>query len=120
MRAQRDINIKNMQETQELNLQNMEETMRIQREEAQRAQRLQTETQFIGAHGLDQQAAVLKAGPFTTPQLTQLVQNGNLTPQTLVWKQGMPSWAAASALPELAALFAPPGAPVPPPMPPTF
>ena len=202
MRAQRDLNIKNMQDTQELNRQNMEETMRIQREEAQRAQRLQTETQFIGAHAIDQQAAVLKAGaeslgqmgqmgggegsggmnaagmmtgmmmggamgqqmagmmghmgqywqqaqgatpppmqggavpppmpnvqyfvavggqqtgPFSMPQLSQLVQNGNLTPQTLVWRQGMAGWEAAASVPELSALFAPPSAsPVPPPMP---
>ena len=36
--------------------------MRIQREEAQRAQRLQTEQTYIGAHGLDVQAEVLKEG----------------------------------------------------------
>jgi membrane protease subunit (stomatin/prohibitin family) len=40
----------------------MEETLRIQREEAQRAQKLQTETNFIGAHALNQQADVLKTG----------------------------------------------------------
>jgi membrane protease subunit (stomatin/prohibitin family) len=60
MQAQADLNIKNMQDMQAINVQNMEETMRIQREEAQRAQRLQTETNFIGAHALNQQTDVLK------------------------------------------------------------
>ena len=203
MKAQRDVNIKNMKDTQELNRQNMEETMRIQREEAQRAQRLQTETQFMGAHALDQQTTVLKAGaeslgqmgqmggggdgggggmnaagmmtgmmmggamgqqmagmmnnmgqywqqgqqaapppvgggatpppmptqqwfvaiggqqagPFNGQQLPLLVQNGQLTPQTLVWRQGLAQWAAAQTLPELAPLFAPPAGAVPPPIP---
>ncbi len=58
--AQTEINIKNMQDSQAINAQNMEETLRVQREEAQRAQRLQTETNFIGAHALDQQTGVLK------------------------------------------------------------
>lgn len=60
--AQTNVNIQNMEDMQRINAQNMEETLRIQREEAQRAQRLQTETNFMGAHALDQQTAVLKAG----------------------------------------------------------
>lgn len=193
MQAQADINIKNLQDTQRINAQNMEETLRMQREEAQRAQRLQTESNFMGAHALDQQTEVLKAaaqglgnmggtgdgggggmnpagmmvgmmmggamgqqmggmmnnlgqtmqnamntpppmpttqyyvgingqqiGPFTMPQLTQLVQNGQLTTQSLVWKQGMAGWEQAGNVAELAALFAPPasaGGATPPPMP---
>lgn len=191
--AQTDINIKNMQDTQRINAQNMEETLRIQREESQRAQRLQTETNFIGAHALDQQADVLKtgaqnlgqmgamnmgagggngmnpagvmmgmamggamgqqmagmmnqmgnamngqmntpppppsiqynisvngqqAGPFNMNQLQQLVQQGQLTPQTYVWKQGMAGWEMAGNVAELGSLFqstTPP--PPPPPMP---
>ena len=62
MNAQTDLGIKNMQDTQRINLANMEETMRIQREETQRAQRLQTETNFMGAFGVEQQTEVLKAG----------------------------------------------------------
>lgn len=58
--AQSDINIKNLSDIQRINAKNMEETMRIQREEMQKAQRLQTETNFIGAHALDQQTEVLK------------------------------------------------------------
>ena len=62
MNAQTDINIQNMQDTQRINAENMEETLRIQREESQRAQRLQTETNFMGAHSIDQQTEVLKTG----------------------------------------------------------
>lgn len=195
MNAQTDINIQNMQDTQRINAENMEETMRIQREEAQRAQRLQTETNFMGAFGVEQQTEVLKtgaqslgqmgtmdagghggggmnpagmmtgmmmggamgqqmagmmqnmgqqmqgamntpppmpnvqyhitmngaqAGPFNMQQLAQMAQNGQLTPQTYVWKQGMPNWAFAKDVPELAGLFAPPApGSMPPPPPPT-
>lgn len=196
MNAQTDLSIKNMQDTQRINLANMEETMRIQREEAQRAQRLQTETNFMGAHSLDQQTEVLKtgakslgqmgnmdagsqggggmnpagmmtgmmmggamgqqmagmmqnmgqqmqgamntppplpnvqyhvsmngaqAGPFNMQQLKQMVQNGQLTKQTYVWKQGMANWDSAGNVQELALLFAPPtpGSNPPPPPPPT-
>ena len=190
MDAQTDTNIKNMQDTQRLNVANMEETMRIQREEMQRAQRLQTESNFMGAHSLDQQTEVLKtgaqslgkmgsmdmgggeggmnpagmmtgmmvggamgqqmagmmnnmgqnmnnamntpppmpnvqyfvaingqqAGPFQMQQLRQLVQNGQLTQQTYVWKQGMANWELAGNVAELASLFVqntPPPIPVP-------
>jgi hypothetical protein len=61
-----------------------------------------------------------QAGPFSSAQLPQLVQNGNLTPQTYVWKQGMAQWDVAANLPELAPLFMPqqpPAGPTPPPMP---
>ncbi len=60
--AQAEVSIKNLEQMQVINAANMEETLRIQREEAQRAQRLQTETNFIGAHALDQQTSVLKTG----------------------------------------------------------
>lgn len=58
--AQTDVNIRNLDDIQRINADNMEETLRIQREEMQKAQRLQTETNFIGAHALDQQTEVLK------------------------------------------------------------
>ncbi|MCB9427059.1 MAG: SPFH domain-containing protein [Flavobacteriales bacterium] len=60
--AQTDVNIKNLKDMQGINALNTEETLRIQREEAQRAQKLQTETNFIGAHALNQQTEVLKTG----------------------------------------------------------
>jgi membrane protease subunit (stomatin/prohibitin family) len=187
--AQTDVNIKNMSDMQGINALNMEETLRIQREEAQRAQKLQTETNFIGAHALNQQTDVLKtgaeslgnmgnmdlggggggmnpagmmtgmmmggamgnqmagmmnnmgqnmnqqqntppppptiaysvsvngqtAGPFNLQQLQQMVQNGQLTQNTHVWKQGMAGWEVAGNVQELGNLF---GAVPPPPPPP--
>ncbi len=192
MNAQTDVNIQNLKDTQRINAENMEETMRIQREEAQRAQRLQTETNFMGAHALDQQTEVLKAGaqslgqmgnmdgggsgggmnpagmmtgmmmggamgqqmagmmqnmgqqmqgamntpppmpnvqyhisvngaqagPFNMQQMAQMVQGGQLTQQTYVWKQGMANWELAGNVQELAPLFAPPASGATPPPPP--
>lgn len=188
---QGDMVRKNMVDTQAINAENMAETLRIQREEAQRAQRLQTETNYIGAHALNQQTDVLKtgmsnlgqmgavnlgggggdghinpagmmagmmmggaignqvsgmmnqmgnamqgqmntpppmpvvqymvaangqqAGPFNMQQLQQLVQQGQLTAATYVWKQGMANWELAGNVQELQPLFA--QAATPPPMP---
>lgn len=183
--AQTDVSIKNMSDMQSINALNMEETLRVQREEAQRAQKLQTETNFMGAHALNQQTDVLKtgaeslgnmgniggggginpagmmtgmmmggamgnqmasmmnnmgqnmqneqntpppppqiqysvsvngqtAGPFNWQQLQQMAQNGQLTQNTHVWKQGMAGWEVAGNVQEIANLF---GA-VPPPPPP--
>ena len=193
MNAQTDVNIQNLKDTQRINAANMEETLRIQREEMQRAQRLQTETNFMGAHALDQQTEVLKtgaqslgqmgnmnagggaggmnpagmmtgmmmggamgqqmagmmqnmgqqmqgamntpppipnvlyhisvngaqAGPFTIPQLAQMVQSGQMNAQTYVWKQGMPNWEMAGNVQELASLFASPASGAVPPPPPS-
>lgn len=69
MNAMTDVNIHNLRDTQELNKQNMAESLRIQREEMQRAQRLQTETNFMGAHTLDQQTEVLKMGAQSLGQM---------------------------------------------------
>lgn len=60
--AQTDVNNKNLADMQNINSLNLEDTLRIQREEAQRAQKLQTETNFMGAHALNQQTEVLKTG----------------------------------------------------------
>ena len=54
-------------------------------------------------------------GPYNIQQLQQLVQNGQLTAQTYVWKQGMANWELAGNVQELSILFGT----VPPPMPPT-
>ncbi len=54
-----------------------------------------------------------QTGPYAESVLSQLVAAGRLTRATLVWKNGMPQWAEASTVPELAHLF---GA-VPPPLP---
>lgn len=203
--AQTDINLRNLEETQRINAQNLEETMRIQREEAQRAQRLQTETQFIGAHGLNLQADVLhtaaenlgqmgtlndgsggglnpaglmtgmavggamggqmagmmnqmgaamngqmnpnnpaappipgapgtppnvapqvwmvaingcQSGPFSVPQMQQLVQTGQINGNTYVWRNGMPNWELAMNVAELSQLFGVQAPPMPPGIPP--
>lgn len=60
----------------------------------------------------------MQNGPFNMQQLQQMVQNGQLTPQTYAWKQGMPTWELAGNIPEIASLFAPPapGAVPPPPI----
>lgn len=76
LNAQTDVNIKNLQDTQRINAENMEETLRVQREEMQRAQRLQTETNFMGAHALDQQTDVLKTGAQSLGQMGSMGGNG--------------------------------------------
>ena len=58
-----------------------------------------------------------QSGPYGIAQLQQLAQQGQLTPQTYVWKQGMANWEQAGNVPELAALFVAPTAPPPPPVP---
>lgn len=182
--AQTDINIKNMADMQNINATNMDETLRIQREELQRGQKLQTESNFMGVHGLNLQADVMKtaaeslgemnanmgdgsgsggmnpagmmtgmmmggalgqqmagmmnqmgnnmntqagqqattppplpssgymvavngqqSGPFTIQQLQQLVQNGQINADTLVWKQGMQNWVTAGSIAELTGIF---------------
>lgn len=69
MQAQAELNIKNMHEIQAMNAANLEETMRIQREEAQRVQKLQTETNFLGAHALNQQTSVLQTAASNLGQM---------------------------------------------------
>jgi len=55
------------------------------------------------------------AGPFNLEQLQQMVQNGQLTENTHVWRQGMAAWEIAANVQELVNLF---GAVPPPPPPP--
>jgi membrane protease subunit (stomatin/prohibitin family) len=66
----------------------------------------QTVSFFVGAEGK-------QAGPFDLPTLQSMLANGQLKRETLVWRQGMPSWSRASDVPELGSLFAS----VPPPLP---
>jgi len=63
-------------------------------------------TYFVAVNGQ-------QSGPFDMNALSSMVANGQLTKDSLVWKQGMPAWAAAGTVQELSSLF---GA-VPPPMP---
>lgn len=55
-------------------------------------------------------------GPFDWNQLQQLVQSGQLTQQSQVWKQSMPQWAMAGQVAELQPLFSNNGMPGMPPM----
>lgn len=47
-----------------------------------------------------------QAGPFDLAQLKQLALDRKLDRDSLVWKEGMAAWAAASTLPEAAGIFA--------------
>jgi len=61
------------------------------------------------------------AGPFSMDQLIKMAQAGQFTKESMVWRQGMPAWAAAGTVPELAGIFAPAPPPAPsgpPPVPP--
>ena len=55
--------------------------------------------------------------PLQMAQVQQYIQSGQVNAATMVWKNGLPAWAPAGQMPQLAPLF---GAisPTPPPMPP--
>lgn len=53
-------------------------------------------------------------GPFDIPMLTQMVTAGQLTADSLVWKNGMAQWAKAGTIDELKNLFANVMPPIPP------
>lgn len=55
-----------------------------------------------------------QSGPFGLPTLQQLVLTGQMTRESLVWKQTLSSWEPAGKQPELAVLFET----IPPPLPP--
>lgn len=47
-------------------------------------------------------------GPFDVATLTAMASSGELKPDSLVWKQGMPSWVRADSVDELKGIFPPP------------
>lgn len=55
-------------------------------------------------------------GPYDVNTISNYVHNGQITADTLVWKQGMPAWTKISTLMEFANLFGS----CPPPLPPTL
>lgn len=57
------------------------------------------------------------SGPFSVDQIRAGVANGQVSAASLVWGEGMATWAAASTVPALAPIFSTPP-PMPPPMPP--
>lgn len=54
-----------------------------------------------------------RIGPMPKTQLATMARSGELTPATLVWKEGMSGWTKAGEVPELGEVFAK----VPPPLP---
>ena len=54
----------------------------------------------------------VQQGPYPVAQIEQMIQQGQITSDTLVWTAGMPAWAAANSVVELSQLL---GA-VPPPL----
>lgn len=56
-------------------------------------------------------------GPFSSSQLGTRVGTGELTPDSLVWTEGMESWAAASTVAVLQPMFASRSGSTPPPIP---
>lgn len=65
---------------------------------------------FVGVNGQS-------LGPYTVPDLQRFLSSGQLGPASLVWRQGLPDWAPASTVPELAVLFMTPPPLVMPPLP---
>jgi membrane protease subunit (stomatin/prohibitin family) len=53
---------------------------------------------FVGLDGK-------QAGPFDLATLSQMAARGQLTRDSLVWKQGMPGWTAAGSVAELGSVF---------------
>lgn len=68
---------------------------------------LPTQTQWYASIGGQQ------AGPFDPSALSQQIQQGQVTRETLVWKQGMTAWTQAGQVTELGEFFGQ----VPPPLP---
>ncbi len=54
-------------------------------------------------------------GPYGLPQLAAGISAGEVTPETLVWADGMSTWTAAGQVPQLSGSFGPPPPPPPPP-----
>ena len=77
----------------------MGQTMAGQSGPAATPPQLTQSVQFYAALGGQQ------AGPFDLSALQQHVQSGQLTPQTLVWREGMGNWTPAEQVEELKNLF---------------
>lgn len=52
-------------------------------------------------------------GPFTVGEITAMIQSGDITPKTYMWKPGMPEWKHAEEIGDIGPTFdmAPPAAP---------
>lgn len=49
-----------------------------------------------------------QVGPLTVEQVKEHFERGEIWPETLCWRQGLPGWAALSSVSELATVLAPP------------
>ena len=56
-----------------------------------------------------------QTGPYDVNTIVDYVRNGNISADTLIWKQGMPNWAKLSSLSEFSNMFN-----CPPPVPPAL
>lgn len=56
-----------------------------------------------------------QAGPYDQATLQQYIASGQVTPETMMWRQGMTAWTPAGQIPELQAWFGAGGPPPPPP-----
>lgn len=74
---QTEVGMKNLEDMQAINAGNLEESLRLQREQAERHAALQTQTQFIGAHQINQQAEVLKMAAGSLGSMGQMNLGGN-------------------------------------------
>ena len=72
----------------------------------------QQQTYFIYVNGQ-------QVGGQSVPMIQQLILQGTVTRDTLVWTQGMANWVAAAQVPALAELFVTPPPITTPPVPPT-
>ncbi len=54
------------------------------------------------------------AGPYTPTQIKTKITQGEITPETLTWREGMSGWEAAASLDELEHLFVASPPPLPP------
>lgn len=55
-----------------------------------------------------------QAGPFDATQLAQMARSGQLTRETLVWRDGMPGWLAAGQVSDLGPVLSSAPPPIPP------
>lgn len=73
---QNEVSMNNLVDAQAINAENMSETLRIQREQAERFAALQTQSQFIGAHQINQQTSVLKTAAENLGSMGQMNLGG--------------------------------------------
>ena len=55
----------------------------------------------------------VQSGPFDTATLASKIKSGDMKSETLIWKSGMASWAAANTVDEIKPLFPPTPPPIP-------